>query len=62
MVVVFNRGFNPAAPANPKHPFVIHMGVVVPIQFILKSAISHLWMSFVDIFNQISDTLILSGS
>ena len=41
VVAVLNRGLNPAAPADPKHPLVIHMGVVVPIQFILESAVSH---------------------
>ena len=61
MVVVLNGGFNPAAPADPKHPLVIHMGVMAPIQFILESAISHLRMFFVDIFNQISNAFILGG-
>ena len=36
------------------------MGVVVPIQFILESAVSHLRMLLVDILNQISNALILS--
>jgi hypothetical protein len=61
MVVVFNRRLNPATPADPKHPFVIHMGVVTPIQFVLEPSISHLWMFFVDILNQISDAFIFSG-
>jgi hypothetical protein len=59
VVAVFNRGFNPAAPADPKHPLVIHMGVVVPIQFILESAVSHIRMLFVDVLNQIGNTFIL---
>jgi hypothetical protein len=62
MVVVLNRGFNPATPADPKHPFVIHMGVVVPIQFIFESAVSHLRMLHMNVLNQISDAFILSGS
>jgi hypothetical protein len=60
VVAVLNRGLNPAAPADPKHPLVIHMGVVVPIQFILESAVSHLRMFFMNILNQISNALILS--
>ena len=51
MVAVLNRGLNPAAPADPQHPFVIHMSVVVPIQFILKPAVAHLWMLFMNILN-----------
>jgi len=62
VVVVFNRGFNPAAPADPKHPLVIHMSIVASIQFILEPAVSHLRMFFVYIFNQISNAFILSGS
>jgi len=61
VVAVLNRGLNPAAPADPKHPLVIHMGVVVPIQFILESAVSHLRMLLVNILNQISNALILNG-
>ena len=60
MAFVLNSGFNPAAPADSKHPFVIHMGIVVPIQFILESAVSHLRMFFMNILNQISNALILS--
>ena len=59
MVAVLNGGFNPAAPADPKHPFVIYMGIVVPIQFILEPAVSHLRMFFVDILNQISNAFVL---
>ena len=62
MVAVLNCGFNPAVPADPEHPFVIHMSIVVPIQFILESAVSHLRMFFVDILNQISNTFILCSS
>ena len=61
MVAVLNGGFNPAAPADPKHPLVINMGFVAPIQFIFKSAVSHLWMFFVDILNQISNAFVLSS-
>jgi hypothetical protein len=59
MVAVLNGGFNPAAPADPKHPLVIHMSIVVPIQFIFKPAVSHLRMFFVDILNQISNAFVL---
>ena len=38
------------------------MSIVVPIQFILESAISHLRMLFVDVFNQIGNALILNCS
>ena len=62
MVAVLNGGFNPAAPADPKHPLVIHMGVVVPIQFILESAVSHLRMLLVNILNQISNAFVFSSS
>ena len=62
MVAVLNCGFNPAAPADPKYPFVIHMSIVVPIQFIFKSAISHLRMLLVDILNQISNAFVFSSS
>ena len=62
VVAVLNRGLNPAAPADPKHPLVIYMGVVVPIQFILESAVSHLRMLFMNILNQISNTFILCSS
>ena len=51
MVVVLNGGFNPAAPANPKHPFVIKMSIVVTIQFIFEPAVSHLRMLFMNVFN-----------
>ena len=62
VVVVFNRGFNPADPADPKHPLVIHMGAVVTIQFIFEPAVSHLRMFFMNILNQISNTFILCSS
>ena len=61
-VVVFNRRFNPAVPTDPKHPFVIHMRIVVPIKFVFKPAISHFRMLFVNVLNQISNSFILSGS
>jgi hypothetical protein len=38
------------------------MSIVVPIQFILESAVSHLRMFFVDILNQISNTFIFGSS
>ena len=61
-VVVFNRRFNPAAPTDPKYPFVIHMGVVVTIQFIFEPTVSHLRMLFMNILNQISNAFILYSS
>jgi hypothetical protein len=61
MVAVLNCGFNPALPADPKHPLVIYMSIVVPIQFIFKPAVSHLRMFFVDILNQISNAFVLSS-
>jgi hypothetical protein len=61
MVAVLNGGFNPAAPADPKHPLVINMGFVAPIQFIFKPAVSHLRMFFVDILNQISNAFVLNS-
>lgn len=61
MVTVLNCGLNPAAPADPEHPLVIHMGIVAPIQLILESAVSHLRMLLMDVFNKIRNTLILSG-
>ncbi len=62
MVTVLNRGLNPTAPADPQHPLVIHMGVVVPIQFIFEPAVSHFRMFLVNALNQISDASIFSGS
>ena len=62
MVVVFNRGFNPAAPADPKHPFVIYVGIMVPIQFIFEPAVSHLRMLLMNILNQISNAFVFSSS
>ena len=62
VITVLNRGLNPATPADPKHPLFIYMGVVVPIQFILESAVSHFRMLLVNIFNQISDAFILGSS
>ena len=35
---------------------------MVTIQFILKSAVSHLRMLFMDVLNQVSNTLVLSSS
>jgi hypothetical protein len=61
MAVVLNSGFNPAAPADSKHPFVIHMGIVVPIQFILETSVSHFRMLLVNALNQISNAFILSS-
>ena len=61
MVAVLNGGFNPATPADPKHPLVINMGFVAPIQFIFKPAVSHLRMFFVDILNQISKAFVLNS-
>ena len=62
MVVVFNRGFNPAAPADSKHPFVIYVGIMVPIQFIFEPAVSHLRMLLMNILNQISNAFVFSSS
>ena len=62
MVVVLNGGLNPAALAYPKHPLVVYMGVVMPIQFVLKSTVSHFWMLLMDILNQISNAFILRCS
>ena len=62
VVAVLNRGYNSAAPTDPEHSFVIHMGIVVTIQFILEPAVAHFRMLFVDVLNQISNTFVLSGS
>ena len=62
VVAVFNRRFNPAAPADSEHPLVIHMSIVVTIQFIFKPAVPHLGVLFMDILNQISNTFILGCS
>ena len=62
VVTVFNRGFNPAASADPKHPLVIHMSVVSPIQFIFKPAVPHLGVLFMDILNQIRNAFVLRSS
>jgi hypothetical protein len=61
MVVVLNGGLNSATAADPKHPLVIYMCIVVPIQFILEPTVSHLWMLFVDILNQISNAFVFSS-
>ena len=61
MVAVFNRGLNSAASADSEHPLVIHMSIVVTIQFIFKPAVSHLRMFFVDILNQISNAFVLNS-
>jgi hypothetical protein len=51
VAAVFNGGLNPATPANPKHPFVIYMGIVAPIQFVFEPTVSHFRILFVDILN-----------
>ena len=62
VVGVLHRRANILRAADPKHPFVVDLGVVVTLQVIPDPPVSFVWVFLMNLLHQLADPLILNLS
>ncbi|MPN35350.1 hypothetical protein SDC9_182848 [bioreactor metagenome] len=59
MPSVFDDGLDMQGTVNAEDALVVHMDVVVPVQFVPYPAVSHIRMRLMDLLNLARDSLVL---